>query len=94
MCPYFVDGCTDQFEDWNGNSDYCYQSVPDGKSFYDAQDFCNSIGDDLAIVHSESTMNSIIAHTQEAAQSMWIGLKKDQLEGSKINYNKAKNSDL
>jgi hypothetical protein len=58
----------------------------DKKSFYDAQDVCATLGDELAVIHSEDIMKSIIEHTHEGAQPTWIGLKKDQLEDSKHNH--------
>jgi hypothetical protein len=41
------------------------------------------LGGELAVIHTESAMTSIIEHTQEEGQDTWIGLKKDQLEDSK-----------
>ena len=83
---YYTDGCTDGFEDWNGKSDYCYTSMSDKKTFYDAQDVCSTLGDELAVIHSEDIMTSIWQHTHEAGEQIWIGLKKDQLEDGKNNH--------
>ena len=60
--------------------------MPDKKSFYDAQDVCSTLGDELAVIHSEDIMTSIIEHTHESGQSSWIGLKKDQLEDSMYSH--------
>ena len=77
---FILDGCTDGFEDWNVNSDYCYQSPEEKKTWPDARDFCTTLNGDLAVIKDEVTMNKILEHTQETT---WIGLKKDQLEDSK-----------
>ena len=81
----FQDGCIGDFEDWLVESDYCYQNVGEKKSWYDAEDFCSSLGGDLAVIHNNSTMNAIIQHTQEAKTTRWTGLKKDQLDDGKNN---------
>ena len=72
--------CTDQFEDWNEVSEFCYKQILEKKSWYDAKDSCESLKGELVVVHSESVMTSILEHTQDARdgnQDIWIGLKKD-----------------
>ena len=78
---FLLDGCTEGFEDWNTNSEFCYQSPQDALPWPDARDFCSSINGDLAVIKDNATMTKILEHTQE---STWIGLKKDQLADSKF----------
>ena len=76
-----IGSCTDQFEDWNDASAFCYKQILETKSWYDAKDTCESLTGEIVVVHSESVMISILEHTQEARdgkQDIWIGLKKDE----------------
>ena len=78
--PFIIAGCTDGFEDWNINSDYCYQSPPEKKTWPDARDFCSTLNGDLVVIKDNATMTKILEHTGETT---WIGLKEDQLADSK-----------
>ena len=75
-----IDGCTDGFEDWNTNSEFCYQWPPEKLSWPDARDFCSSINGDLAVIKDNATMTNILHYSSQ--ESTWIGLKKDQLADS------------
>ena len=78
----FSDGCVDEFEDWSGESEFCYQKSVDAKSWYDAKDFCSTLGGELAVIHTGALMENILDHTRDQSQDTWIGLKKDQLADS------------
>ena len=76
--PGLQASCIGPFEDWLGDSNFCYQLIEEGKSWYDARTACSDKGGDLAVVHSDALMNAILQHIQ--GHNGWIGLKKDELE--------------
>ena len=78
MHPGLQASCIGPFEDWLGDSDFCYQLIDEEKNWFDAKTACSDAGGGLAVLHSEALMNATLPHI--LGHNGWIGLKKDQLE--------------
>ena len=70
--------CTGTYEDWLGDSNFCYQLIEEGKNWFDARTACSDAGGDLAVIHSEALMSATLQHI--SGHDGWMGLKKDELE--------------
>ena len=73
--------CVGSFEDWLPYSNFCYQKIDEGKSWFDANKGCSDAGGSLAVAHNDALMQAIIQHT--TGTDHWLGLKKDENEDGK-----------
>ena len=70
--------CIAPYEDWLGDSDFCYQLILEGKNWFDARTACSDAGGDLAVMNNEALTTTMLEHI--VGHDGWIGLKKDELE--------------
>ena len=58
--------------DWKMFDNWCYKEFSERRTWFQARDYCRSIGTDLVSVHNEKETNFLITNFTQTSQ--WIGL--------------------
>ncbi|XP_052067137.1 macrophage mannose receptor 1-like [Mytilus californianus] len=66
--------------DWKKFEDWCYKEFSEKRTWFQARDYCRSIGTDLVSVHNEKETNFLI--NSFTRKFLWIGLSNFKNNGS------------
>ncbi|VDI38134.1 Hypothetical predicted protein [Mytilus galloprovincialis] len=67
--------------DWKTFDNCCYKEFPERRTWFQARDYCRSIGTDLVSVHNERESNFLSKNVTRTYKIMWMGLSNFQNNG-------------